>query len=120
MLSHKAMWRLLQTATLLLLVACLFVSCVPAAYADDLDDTPAEALADAPTDIPADTPSEAPADTPEENPVSIMEYALEEAEEEKPDAIPDDLFKSYVLGCLFFFVIVIVAYFSCKFFAMFF
>lgn len=50
------------------------------------------------------------------------EIVEEVTEETEPviDEIPDDLYQSYVLGCLFFFVIVIVFYFGYKFFAMFF
>ena len=36
------------------------------------------------------------------------------------DELPDDLYQSYVLGCLFFFVAVILFYFCYKLFAMFF
>ena len=58
---------------------------------------------------------------------TVMEAEVEESTEEvteetelEIDEIPDDLYQAYVLGCLFFFVIVIVFYFSYKLFAMFF
>lgn len=56
-------------------------------------------------------------------PAVIDAEVIEEFTEETApviDEIPDDVYQSYVLGCLFFFVIVIVFYFGYKFFAMFF
>ena len=60
---------------------------------------------------------------PEAEPEIIDAEVIEEVTEETEpviDEIPDDLYQAYVLGCLFFFVIVIVFYFSYKLFAMFF
>lgn len=104
------------------IIAWLFVSCVPAAYAVELEDA-AETAGNVYENVPEDSSTNTSVDTlteaSEEISASVMEYEPEEAEEEVA-AIPDDLYKSYVLGCLFFFVIVTVVYFSYKFFAMFF
>lgn len=61
-------------------------------------------------------------ETGEETEVIDAEITEEVTEEVEAvvDEIPDDLYQSYVLGCLFFFVIVIVFYFSYKLIAMFF
>lgn len=48
-----------------------------------------------------------------------MEIAEEQPEPVEGE-ITDAQFKSYVLGCLFFFVTVVLCYFGYKFFAMFF
>ena len=89
--------------TALLLVAFLICgNCVPAAYAVGPDAEPEVMDAEI---------------------VEETEPAIEEVtEEEEPviDEIPDDLYQSYVLGCLTFFVVVIVFYFSYKFIVMFF
>lgn len=85
----------LRLSAFLLAVFLICGNCVPAAYAAE-----------------SESGSE----------VIDAEVIEEVTEEEEPviDEIPDDLYQSYVLGCLFFFVIVIVFYFGYKFFAMFF
>lgn len=87
--------HLQRFSVLLLVIFLICVSCAPAAYAVG----------------------------PEAEVEIIDAEVIEEVTEETEpviDEIPDDLYQSYVLGCLFFFVIVIVFYFGYKFFAMFF
>ncbi len=60
------------------------------------------------------TNSEDPSEAPIEEPTPEPER------EPLPGEVSDGKFKSYVLGCLFFFVLVILAYFIYKFFNMFF
>lgn len=67
-----------------------------------------------------------------EDPVSTPELFIDETEEPETeipddfvtevvvDDIPDDTYQAYVLGCLFFFVVVILFYFAYKFLKMFF
>lgn len=56
--------------------------------------------------VSSEEPSEEPTPEPEREPL--------------PGEISDGKFKSYVVGCLVFFVVVILAYFIYKFFNMFF
>ena len=56
---------------------------------------------------------------PEVVTVEVIEEVVEETEP-VIDEIPDDVYQSYVLGCRFVFVAIIVFYFGYKFFAMFF
>lgn len=85
----------LRLSAFLLAAVLICMSCAPAAYAVG----------------------------PEAEVEIIDAEVIEEAIEETApviDEIPDDVYQSYVLGCLFFFVIVVVFYFGYKFFAMFF
>lgn len=120
---------------------CFFTFCVPVAYADEITDEPAagEEVVEETPEATEDTGTET---TTEETGETETEPTTEETEEtgeettssgsssSEPtvvyiqvpaeDELPDDLYQSYVLGCLFFFVVVIVFYFSYKLFAMFF
>lgn len=94
--------HLQRFSVLLLVIFLICVSCAPAAYAVGPDVEPEVMDAEI---------------------VEETEPAIEEVTEETEpviDEIPDDLYQSYVLGCLTFFVVVIVFYFSYKFIAMFF
>lgn len=124
---------------------CFFAFCVPVAYADEITDEPAagEEVVEETPEATEDTGTEA---TTEETGETETEATTEEtgetetetttentgtgATESEPtvvyiqvpaeDELPDDLYQSYVLGCLFFFVAVILFYFCYKLFAMFF
>lgn len=95
-----SVYQAVKVALPLLAFVVLFASCsFPAAYAaepSDGDVIDADIVQDAEPAESADTAE--PAD----------------------GGITDAQFKAYVLGCLFFFVIVILAYFAYKFFSMFF
>lgn len=86
---------LLRPVLLLLMVLCIFSACVPVAHADEITDEPVASEA------------------------VVVSEVTEETESVEGE-ITDAQFKAYVLGCLFFFVVVILFYFSYKLFAMFF
>lgn len=86
---------LLRPVLLLFMVLCIFSACVPVAHADKITDEPAASE-------------------------SIVVSELLEETESVEGEITDAQYKAYVLGCLSFFVAVILFYFSYKFLRMFF
>lgn len=93
-----------RSVFLLLCVLCLFISCVPSAYAVESDSSAVE--------------STVISEVAEEE--TTAEETTEEEAEPVEGEITDAQFKAYVLGCLSFFVAVILFYFSYKFLRMFF
>ena len=89
---------LLRPVALLLMALCVFSACVPLACA----------VGDGSSSSEAAVISEITEDGGAEEIVTME------------DEITDAQYKSYVLGCLFFFVIVTLFYFSYKFLRMFF
>ena len=93
----------LRFAALWFMALCLFTACVPLAFAADTGDSSAIESAVI-SDLTGDSSAAS----------GSADVELVEGE------ITDAQFKSYVLGCLFFFVVVILFYFAYKLFAMFF
>lgn len=132
-------------AALWLTAFCFFAFCVPVAYADEITDepTPAEEVVEETPEATEDTSTETTTeetgeteteatgektgDTETETTTENTDTGTTESESTvvyiqvpAEDELPDDLYQSYVLGCLFFFVVVILFYFAYKLFAMFF
>lgn len=95
------------SAILLLAVFCITPLFYPVVYAAELLEESNPSL-----EIIRDTETEVITED--------TENVEEETTEPSVDQIPDDLYQSYVLGCLFFFVAVILFYFAYKFLKMFF
>lgn len=97
-MSIQNIKALLRPVSLLLMALCVFSVCVPLASAVDNGSFSSEAAVIS----------------------EITEEDVTEEIEAVEGEISDVQFKAYVLGCLFFFVVVILFYFSYKLFAMFF
>lgn len=92
---------LLRPVLLLLMVLCIFSTCVPVAHADEITDEPAASESVVVSEL-------------------LEEMEATEETESVEGEITDAQYKAYVLGCLSFFVAVILFYFSYKFLRMFF
>lgn len=104
---------------ILTLLLCCLHSCVSPAYADELEleDTIEPGVYGEVYAI--DSGMDADILEQLEIITGLLETMMEEPEPVEGE-ITQGQFNSYVMGCLLFFVIVILVYFACKFFAMFF
>ena len=98
------------------LVLCLFL---PKVSASEIPEEPTETVEEVIEEIETTEETEEPLpEEPEPTPEVITEIVYVEVP--AVDELPDDEYQAYMLGCMVFFVAVVLFYFSYKFIKMFF